>query len=85
MVEWQFRCITLPFKALLDKKKMHLRLSNNGENLLVFISKFFNFIFNLIFPLYTRRRFKGSDRLCKLVELEMQCCGKLLSESFETY
>ena len=29
--------------------------------------------------------FKGSDRLCKVVELSMQCCGKLLSDSFETY
>ena len=26
---------------------------------------------------------KGSDRQCKVVELSMQCCGKLLS--FETY
>ena len=29
--------------------------------------------------------FKGSDRLCKVVELSMQCCGKLVSYSFETY
>ena len=28
---------------------------------------------------------KGTDRLCKVVELRMQCCGKLLSDSFETY
>ena len=28
---------------------------------------------------------KGSDRLCKVVELSMQCSGKLLSDSFETY
>ena len=28
---------------------------------------------------------KGSDRLCKVVELSMQFCGKLLSDSFETY
>ena len=27
----------------------------------------------------------GSDRLCKVVELSMQCCGKLLSDLFETY
>ena len=27
---------------------------------------------------------KGSDRLCKVVELSIQCCGKLLSDSFET-
>ena len=29
--------------------------------------------------------FKGSGRLCKVVKLSMQCCGKLLSDSFETY
>ena len=23
---------------------------------------------------------KGSDRLCKVVKLSMQCCGKLLSD-----
>ena len=28
---------------------------------------------------------KGSDRLCKIVEPSMQCCGKLLSDLFETY
>ena len=28
---------------------------------------------------------KGSDRLCEIVELRMQCCGKLLSDSFEAY
>jgi len=28
--------------------------------------------------------FKGSDQLCKVVELSMQCCGKLLSDSFKT-
>jgi len=28
---------------------------------------------------------KGNDRLCKVVELSMQCCGKHLSDSFETY
>ena len=28
---------------------------------------------------------KGSDRLCKVVELSMQCCGILLSDSFEKY
>ena len=27
----------------------------------------------------------GSDRLCKVVELSMQCCGKLLSDLFDTY
>ena len=27
---------------------------------------------------------KGSDWLCKVVELSMQCCGKLLSNLFET-
>ena len=29
--------------------------------------------------------FKGSDWLCKVVELSMQCCEKLLSDLFETY
>ena len=29
--------------------------------------------------------FKGSGRLCKVVKLSMQCCGKLLSDSIETY
>ena len=29
--------------------------------------------------------FKGSDRLCKVIELSMQSCRKLLSDSFETY
>ena len=29
--------------------------------------------------------FKGSDWLGKVVELSMQCCRKLLSDSFETY
>ena len=29
--------------------------------------------------------FKGSDWLCKVAELSMQCCGQLLSDSFETY
>ena len=28
---------------------------------------------------------KGSDRLCKVVKLSMQCSGKLLSDSFENY
>ena len=27
--------------------------------------------------------FKGCDRLCKVVKLSMQCCGKLLSISFD--
>jgi len=30
-------------------------------------------------------KLKESDRLCKVVELSMQCCGKLLSDSFETF
>ncbi len=29
--------------------------------------------------------FKGSDRLCKVGELRMQCCQQILSDSFETY
>ena len=28
---------------------------------------------------------KGSDRLCKVVELSMQSCGQILKDSFETY
>jgi len=28
---------------------------------------------------------KGSNRLCKVVELSMQCCGKLLSDPFERH
>ena len=32
-----------------------------------------------------QRLLKGSDWLCKVVELSMQCCGKLLSDSFETH
>ena len=42
----------------------------------------------LIYPtsyILNTHLFKGSDRLCKVVELSMQCCGKLLSDSFETY
>ena len=35
--------------------------------------------------LFTTVPFKGSDWQCLEVELSMQCCGKLLSESFETY
>ena len=34
----------------------------------------------------TRQKFfNGTDRLCKVVELSVQCCGKLLSDSIETY
>ena len=29
--------------------------------------------------------FKGSDRLCKVVELSMQYCGQILKDLFETY
>ena len=36
-------------------------------------------------PTSFRISFKGSDRLCKVAELSMQCCGKPLSDSFETY
>ena len=28
---------------------------------------------------------KGSDRICKVVKLNMKCCGKILYDSFETY
>ena len=30
-----------------------------------------------------QKGFKECDRLCKVVELSMQCCGKLLSDSFK--
>ena len=29
--------------------------------------------------------FKGSNRLCKVVELSMQSCGQILKDLFETY
>ena len=35
--------------------------------------------------MYKQCTFKGTDRLCKVVELSMQCCGHILSDSFETY
>ena len=28
---------------------------------------------------------KGTDRLCKVIKLSMQCCGQILWDSFETY
>ena len=28
---------------------------------------------------------KGTDRLCKIVKLSMQCCGKILKDSIEAY
>ena len=28
---------------------------------------------------------KGTDRLCKVVKLSVQCCGQILKVSFETY
>ena len=27
---------------------------------------------------------KGTDQLCKVVKLSVQCCGKILQDSFET-
>ena len=41
--------------------------------------------FRIRFFLANFANFKGSDRLCKVAELSMQCCGKLLQDSFETY
>ena len=42
-----------------------------------------NIISNGSFPYsaidYSQNFFKGSDRLCMVVELSMQCCGKLRS------
>ena len=40
---------------------------------------------NFGLKLYMPEHLKGSDWLCMVVELSMQCCGKLLSDSFETY
>ena len=28
---------------------------------------------------------QGTDRLCKVIKLSMQCCGQILKDSFETY
>ena len=39
---------------------------------------------NIYFIPGSDKAFKGSDQLCKVVELSMQSCGKLLSDSFET-
>ena len=36
-------------------------------------------------PVNQNMSLNGIDRLCKVVELSMQCCGKLHSDSFETY
>ena len=41
--------------------------------------------YKLDFKISLINSFKGSDRLFKVVELSMQCCGKLLSDLFETY
>ena len=32
-----------------------------------------------------RKVLKGTDRLCKIVKLSMQCFGQILQDSFETY
>jgi len=37
------------------------------------------------FLLFSNFSFKGSDWLCKVVELSIQYCRKLLEASFETY
>ena len=34
---------------------------------------------------YLKKQFKGSVWLCKVVELSMQYCQKLLAASFEPY
>ena len=39
----------------------------------------------MLFYYYTCSPFKGSVWLCKVVELSMQYCQKLLAASFETY
>ena len=37
------------------------------------------------FLLFSNFSFKGSDWLCKVVELSIQYCRKLLEDSFEPY
>ena len=64
------------FKQKLDKWKPSLYSTE-------FISQCYFHIQGTIPHLITET--KGTDRLCKVVELSMQCCGKLLSDSFETY
>ena len=44
-----------------------------------------SFLHPYFFKLFKKNWFEGIDRLCKVVELSIQCCGKLLSDSFETY
>ena len=34
---------------------------------------------------YDLNSLKGSDRLCKVVELSMQSCGQIFYDLFETY
>ena len=60
----------------------------SGDKDLTF--KIFAFLVHVLVAEIRRRKFidlmlKGSDRLCKVLELSMHCCGKLLSDSFKTY
>ena len=59
------------FRQVLNTRKNFILKLKNNSNL-------GNFIFLFL-------HLKGSDRLCKVVELSMLCFGKLLSDSFETY
>ena len=72
--------------------KIPVRATRGRENFPCLFScqkneqRFKNFFLILISRLFHfKPTFKGSYRLCKIVDLSMQCCGKLLSDSFETY
>jgi len=63
----------------------------SGDKDLTFLTeKIFAFLVHVLVAEIRRRNFidlmlKGSDWLCKVLELSMHCCGKLLSDSFKTY
>ena len=45
----------------------------------ILLIKFFQY------TIVKRLKLKETDRLCKVVEQSMQCCGQILQDSFETY
>ena len=49
---------------------------NQGTNICSVCTLIYNHVY------CKKKSLKGSDRLCKVVELSMQCCEKLLSDSF---
>ena len=73
-----------------NSKTENQKLHNSLNHKLIFNTVSFRTI-RIRFKTFTRYKvqnlkvLKGSDRLYKVVELSMQCCGKLLSDSFETY